>query len=174
MICSAPPPVAKRDPGSRTGHVGASSRNLRQALSGRRLQPGRTSLDHRRRLRHGSWSGGEVTVWDPDTARQVQVFFRPNQLICAVGFSPDGLGLASGGSPGPNGAGEVRLWSVSDWRDQGSVGNHDHGVWGLVFTPDGERLITAGINPTVRVWNIASRREVMSSRDTKDPSLELR
>ena len=112
---------------------------------------------------------GEVTVWDPDTARQVQVFFRPNQLICTVAFSPDGLRLASGGSPGPNGAGEVRLWSVSDWRDQGSVGNHDHGVWGLVFTPDGERLITAGINPTVRVWNIASRREVMKLEGHKRP-----
>src|SRR6516164_1808000 len=37
---------------------------------------------------------------------------------------------------------------------------HSDGVWGIAFTPDGERAVTASFDGTARVWEVSTGRQL--------------
>ncbi len=70
--------------------------------------------------------------------------------VYAAAFSPDGTWLATGG-----------FGRVVELRDAQSgqlvevlTGPTDH-IWGLAFSPDGDKLIATSKDGTVRVWHVA-------------------
>ncbi|MEN9675467.1 MAG: hypothetical protein RIS76_1363, partial [Verrucomicrobiota bacterium] len=111
-------------------------------------------------------SGGfrRVRIWSGDSlATEREITHGLSGRITALEFSPDDstLALADGGNGRP---GYVRLLdpavtsdppaSMKSWRA------HADTVFDLEFSRDGTRLLTAGGDQLVRVWDVASRREL--------------
>ena len=83
--------------------------------------------------------------------------------VTAVAYSPDGA-LVAASSLGSGGSGTLHVWSVDDGTEQ-TVFDTAGEVHGLAFSPDGQRVATAGNGP-VEVHDIGSgdSRELGSGR----------
>ncbi|HYF02287.1 MAG TPA: T9SS type A sorting domain-containing protein [Patescibacteria group bacterium] len=109
---------------------------------------------------------GFVRVWDLDTRQQLTVFGEPEFSVYSVAFSPDGETIAYAGDNSSLLKSKIYL---GNWQDASRIAELDgHGeagqnrtVWSLHFSPDGKRLVSGGVDKTLRVWNIAERREEM-------------
>lgn len=110
-------------------------------------------------------SGGfrSVRFWNGSTLREEQTFTNGlSGRITAMEFTPDDstLAIADGG----NGqAGYVRMLDASGPVNQSATHSwkaHADTVFDLEFSRDGSRLLTAGGDQRVRVWDVSTRREL--------------
>jgi WD40 repeat protein len=73
-------------------------------------------------------------------------------------FSGDGSQVAFGDGS------KVRLWNLG-WKGKAlDVGEHDRDVTVLSISPDGARLVTAGVEGTVRIWDLPRRELLLTIR----------
>jgi WD40 repeat protein len=95
-----------------------------------------------------------VRLWDANTGFELHSLpGHPGGSVCGA-FAPDGR-FATGGLDG-----SVKLWSaegdlVTQFR------GHRFSVLDLVFSGDGRRLVSAGWDQTVKVWDTASGHEAL-------------
>lgn len=51
----------------------------------------------------------------------------------------------------------IKLWDTSnDYANSKTLHGHDHSVSSVRFTPDGDHLISASRDETIRVWEVSS------------------
>src|SRR5262249_57181892 len=117
---------------------------------------------------------GEVKVWDAQTGKELLALKGHTDPVHIVAFSADGKRLASASSvwdaqKQEHVSWEVKVWDVSmstEGRQAGSTKGQQAGgqllldlkgrtgfVWGVAFSPDGKRVIAAGIEGGVRAWD---------------------
>jgi RNA polymerase sigma factor (sigma-70 family) len=71
-------------------------------------------------------------------------------------FSPDSKTLASAGL-----SGEVRLWEAATGKETRTLTGHKEPVSGVVFSPDGKRLLSAcSFEPSIQVWETGTGKEL--------------
>jgi eukaryotic-like serine/threonine-protein kinase len=78
----------------------------------------------------------------------------------AVAVSPDGQWLACGGE-------DLRVCNLLRQGEVIRLVGHTGLVRGVAISPDGKRLASASEDQTVRVWDVASRRQLFSLSDRK-------
>src|SRR5690606_21283989 len=78
------------------------------------------------------------------------------KLACFA-YSPDGSLLATGGRDGDK-EGVVKLWAQPDGALQATLEAHEGEVKDVLFSRDGQSLVTASGDKTVKVWEVASRK----------------
>ncbi len=72
-------------------------------------------------------------------------------------FSPDGALFALASSDGL-----AQIWESDSRRPVTTVGHHQLPIWGLSFSPDGSRLLTASDGPeALTLWDLRSGRELV-------------
>lgn len=110
-----------------------------------------------------------VQVWDIAARRLVFVLPGENRYLKCVAFSPDGRLLATGeGDLAHGDPGVVRLWRADDGQFIAALDAHTEPVWGLAFSPDGDRLFSASQDKTIKVWDVNTYRETLTLRGHAD------
>jgi WD40 repeat protein/serine/threonine protein kinase len=134
---------------------------------------------------------GTVKVWDPEAVREVFILNGENPKLCGISFSPDGKRVVTGAFYGeakvwdatsgrvlqriagtdamfsPDGRqivttrGWVKLWDAESGRLLREFPGHKNAVHGVVFSPDGQRIITSSEDKTAVVWDTNSGNELV-------------
>lgn len=136
---------------------------------------------------------GVVRLWDT-VSRQTIRTWSINEMVFQLSFSPDGKHLAAAHSTAvtilpingdANRRFEGRRWAVFHPDGSRLAVTHDNSVviydwatgrrlhsltanaksfWACAFSPNGERLATAGLDSTVRMWDVQSGKPVGEPR----------
>jgi WD40 repeat protein len=98
---------------------------------------------------------GTAKIWDTLTGREIMTLYGSESGVVAAAFSPDGTYLATA-----NGA-TVKLWDISltgnqEWLD---LRGHDDRITGVAYSPNGKRIVTAGWDSQLRVWDADTGKE---------------
>jgi len=104
---------------------------------------------------------GRVTVWDTATVQPVKTLTNVLGAVNALRFSPDGKLLAVAGGQ-PSAKGDLRLYSVEDWKLAGTLGGHTDVISSIAFSLDGKLLASASFDKTVHIWDVATHKPVQS------------
>lgn len=106
--------------------------------------------------------GGDkmIRIWDVAHAKEVRSFAGPSSFTCAVRFSPDGKTLAAAGYETSAGN-PIYLFDPETGKETARLDGHPSGgVRRVEFTPDGKTLVSSGFDGQVRVWDLATRKEL--------------
>jgi serine/threonine protein kinase/WD40 repeat protein len=79
----------------------------------------------------------------------------------SVMFSPDSSTLLTG-----SGISSILLRDARNGETIETIEGHAGGVYDLLFTPDGKRLISYGADETIRVWDWSTRKTISVLRST--------
>jgi WD40 repeat protein len=80
--------------------------------------------------------------------------------VLALGFSPDGSLLATGGGL-PARGGELKIWKVADGSLIREIQNaHTDTIFSVRFSPDGQHLASAGADRQIKVFAVNSGEQV--------------
>jgi serine/threonine protein kinase/WD40 repeat protein len=106
---------------------------------------------------------GEVILASAEFKRVWRSLPCDSDATC-LSFSPDDLWLASGHADGV-----IRIWSVETGKLQGEVLGHDGSLTSLVFTSDGNALLSSANDGSVRIASTLDYRSfgVLCSRADK-------
>jgi WD40 repeat protein len=89
-----------------------------------------------------------LAAWEAKTGKFQTEIVLPGSLIQSIEYSPDGDALAIG-----NGS-EVWLWETATWELRARLSGHVGSIVDLTFTSEGDKLISAGSDGTIRVWSL--------------------
>jgi WD40 repeat protein len=100
------------------------------------------------------FNSGQQTVWVWDVEKGAWLAAplparAPKEAVLAL--SPEKKLLAVGDKVGDR----VRVWDLATQREQGAANTGQGGVEALAFSPDGKRLLTAGADGSLLVWDAA-------------------
>jgi WD40 repeat protein len=107
---------------------------------------------------------GRVVLWDAirGVVLRTLIDHAPNP-VRSVAFSPDGHTIGFGEvSWGPQ---EVTLLDVDTGAVRTRLAGHGLGVNALAFSPDGRLLATAGVDRCLKVWDLATGKELKTLKD---------
>ena len=99
-------------------------------------------------------SGSDDTVKLWDVARKKNTVTFDSRRVRSVAFSPNGKILATGSQ-------DVNLWDVSTGQNIATL-FRSYGVGAVVFSKDGTILATGSADNKVRLWDISTRREIVT------------
>jgi WD40 repeat protein len=122
-------------------------RNPERTFGGHRGGALGASFDPRGELIATADADGFVRVWETATGRLTSEFRADDQSIYSIAFTRDGRQLLTAGEDG-----QIILWSTSGTRLQvmhGHLGN----VYRAVLDPVDGRIVSAGQDGTVRIWD---------------------
>jgi WD40 repeat protein len=111
-------------------------------------------------LTSGSYQ--EVAIWDAQTGMLKQRLTGFADRVVALGYSPDGKLLATGGGA-PTEDGEIRVFEMPAGKQVLDIKNgHSDTVFGVSFSPNGKMLATCGADKFVKVFEIPSGKFIKS------------
>ncbi len=126
-----------------------------------------------RRLACG-YGDGQVFIWDVEGGGSQPLVLDPplDDQVLSLVFSPNGELLATGARERTSrDANMLWLWDartgrqIREFRGELPRSGHTAGVFSVAFSPDGARLISGSGDRSVRLWDVATGRELAPLRD---------
>ena len=112
----------------------------------------------------GASASPDPVVVDTRQQKFVDVLPGHHGTVLSVRFSPDGQRVATGCEDG-----QVRLWSVADWKLLATLSGHVGPVHWADFSPDGKWIASAGEDKTLRIWSAADGRLLQTLAESREP-----
>jgi len=114
------------------------------------------------------WDGfaGTVSIWDPAAGTRLRLWtgYRATSVVAAL--SADGRALALSQSPRQGQPGGVRVWDTETGDPVSSLAELEGLVSGMVFSPDGRRLLAIYYRPQepfrAQMWDVRSGQRIES------------
>ncbi|OAI48991.1 hypothetical protein AYO44_00900 [Planctomycetaceae bacterium SCGC AG-212-F19] len=104
-----------------------------------------------------------VVVWDMAAKQELtRILMVPALPVRALAFAPDNktLAIACGPLDGRSRqAGEVKLWDVATGTVRTTLHGHWRSVTSVVYSANGQSLVTGSADATVRFWDATDGRE---------------
>lgn len=129
---------------------------------------------------------GTIRLWDLVSGREVRKFTGTNDYIRSVVASRDGKLVLSGGDDR-----KLRLWNEETGQEirtfqfrlkpavdsekkgrEPDIG-HDHFVWCVDLSRNSTQAVSAGLDRTVRLWDVATGKQLQVLRGHKDTVLSV-
>ena len=98
-----------------------------------------------------------VRVWDIQTKSEVRGLRGHTDWVTSVAFTPDGRFLASVAAEKDN---TVRVFELPALDTASAAGGHMLAVNAVAVSPNGKFVATAGTDQTIKIWDIATGKEV--------------
>jgi WD40 repeat protein len=132
-------------PGHRDAVVG-----LAFVSDGRRLLSGSGGVDH------------SMRTWEIASGRQASQFaFSKKGIVYALAFSPDGRLAVTGH------ASDVKVWDTNG-KELAKFDGHTTRVTAVAFARDGKTAASASKDKSIRLWDLARKRELRVLEGHKD------
>ncbi|HXH49379.1 MAG TPA: hypothetical protein VNM47_08540 [Terriglobia bacterium] len=94
----------------------------------------------------------------------VDVLSGFQDTVLSMRFSTDGKRLVTASEDG-----EVRIWSVPDWKLLETLSGHKGPVRWAEFSPDGRWVVSGGEDQTVRIWSVDSGKAFQTLSESRAP-----
>lgn len=98
-----------------------------------------------------------VRVWDVQTKSEVRGLRGHTDWVTSVAFGPGGRFLASVASEKDN---TLRIFDLPPLDTASAAGGHILAVNAVAVSPNGKLVATASVDQTIKVWDIATGKEV--------------
>jgi WD40 repeat protein len=99
-----------------------------------------------------------IKLWDTSDGRQVATLRGENTFYRLLAFHPSGLYLASA-----DGA-RLVLWDLQRAPASIDLSQDDDMVFEVAFNPSGDRLASASVKKSLRVWDVEARRSAFEAQ----------
>lgn len=104
-----------------------------------------------------------MVLWDTATGQErTRSLMIPAFVVWSVAFAPDGKTLAIATGPDDfrlRQPGEIKLWDVATETLRTTLRGHSRAATSIVFSPDGQSLVSGSADTTVRFWDASTGRE---------------
>ncbi|XP_068672849.1 WD repeat-containing protein 90-like isoform X2 [Montipora foliosa] len=137
--------------GTKTGNLGVldvSARTYSTLMRSHTNKILAMSFDSTHRYLATVSADGSIRVWDLDTLAQLFDFRAPGEVPCAIAYHPLQQCFACGFM-----SGSVRVFHVGSTNLLAEHNNHSGQVTGLLFTPNGEFMHSAGALGSLALYN---------------------
>lgn len=104
---------------------------------------------------------GRLQIWNTaDWSVAKKIDNAHADTIFDLDVSPDQQLLASGSADKL-----VKFWKTTDWEQAGFVEGHTGYVLTVCFSPQGDRIATAGDDEQIKVWSLESKKQIHAFTD---------
>lgn len=109
----------------------------------------------------------EVLIWNPENGQLVRRISNLAERIYDIDYSPDGQKIAvAAGTPAQ--IGEVKLFQAADGKLLADLIRTGDSVFAVAFSPDGTKLACACADRSIRVYDVATLKEILTIEDHAD------
>jgi len=114
-----------------------------------------------KRMPDGNYQNS-ITVWDVTTKKQIRSFDVGREGVDTIRFSPDGKILACGGDD------YIKFLDITNGKELGNITLKETRIRVVAFSPDGKILASGDSKGTIKLWDVASRKELHTFKKHSD------